>query len=452
MWDAYIVIAPPLISDYEKVHYWNGMSSDPPELLYHPDLDSNAFPVPVPGERWSELLVKTAKGVFGTPLNVVWDIVASMIYSAINTACFSTHDEEGKKTLGPIVIWIASHPNTTSTENAHDTLPNILKILEDHNVHGAVVEWYEGSMEKLSGPVLQVLRIADETKSTHYIRRAFTATLGVLITKKEREGVDVQGTVLFFNFHEGRDKNGDPSVRVFAVSNKHVLCGNGAPRQLVRVCGFRRTQHCLSEIRALVATNAKPNSEDPEQAKEDEDALETKTGQLEKISTENDHHYTQDIGTIELDACKFKDHFMGNVVHLGNKFTSHLPYNQLLEIHGVVPRELLATPNYFDKIRDPFYVVGKDGNTTGFIVGHYSRLEAYLCNKFGQESIKLPVYNYNKMSSNFSTKGNSGSLIFTGDGCMVAILHSGMRKGFSSHQLKDRYPHANFKRETFFPV
>ena len=68
------------------------------------------------------------------------------------------------------------------------------------------------------------------------------------IATKEREKAGVQGTVSFF-FHEGRDKNGKPSARVFAVSNKHILCvdttmnyqfkGNGAPRQLVRVCGFR---------------------------------------------------------------------------------------------------------------------------------------------------------------------------------------------------------------------
>ena len=175
--DTYTVIAPHLISKYERVHYWNGISPDPPELLYLSDLDLNPFPVPVPGERWSELPVKTAEGVFGTPLNVVWDIVALMIvsllkkrvikYFAINTACFSIHEGEGKKTLGPIVIWITTHPNTTSAKNAHDASPEILKILKEHNVHGAVVEWYEGSVEKLSGPVL--LCVANETNPTHYV-------------------------------------------------------------------------------------------------------------------------------------------------------------------------------------------------------------------------------------------------------------------------------------------
>lgn len=70
-------------------------------------------------------------------------------YSGISTVRFSTCDEEGKKTLGPIVIWISTHPNTTSAENARDASPGILEILEEHNVHGAVVEWYEGAVQRL---------------------------------------------------------------------------------------------------------------------------------------------------------------------------------------------------------------------------------------------------------------------------------------------------------------
>ncbi|KAI0762354.1 hypothetical protein C8Q74DRAFT_1371409 [Fomes fomentarius] len=157
--ECYTVVAPHLISAFERVHYWNGISPDPPELLYRSDLDSNPFPVPVPGERWFQLPVKTAHGVFGTPLNAVWGTVAPMImsllkkrgikYSSISTVRFSTCDGEGKETLGPIVIWIATHPGTTSAENARDASPGILEILEEHDVHGAVVEWYEGAVERL---------------------------------------------------------------------------------------------------------------------------------------------------------------------------------------------------------------------------------------------------------------------------------------------------------------
>ena len=66
------------------------------------------------------------------------------------TPLFTT-EHDGKKTLGPIVIWIATHPGTTTTQNACDSSPDILHILEDNGVNGAVVEWYEGSVERLAG-------------------------------------------------------------------------------------------------------------------------------------------------------------------------------------------------------------------------------------------------------------------------------------------------------------
>ncbi|KAF9218661.1 hypothetical protein BS17DRAFT_719925 [Gyrodon lividus] len=346
------------------------------------------------------------------------------------------------------------------------------------------------------------------------------------------------GSISFF-FHEKQDKNGEPSARVLAVSNKHVLredttmgyqfMGGGAPCQYIRVCRFHRFQRSTDEIRALVTKNvpeavqlaeeitrleAKLKSENKEQAEEDEDALEIKKGQLNKVNRNNvklqayfkevniqwhdivrrnigfvdwapsisidvdDCHYTRDISTVELNSQKFKDNFQGNVVDLGNKFTSHelntifwpnnsnlsrikFPSNGLLRIQGVVKHKLLATPDCFDENGDPLYIFGKDGNTTDFMVGCYSGLEVYLCDEFGKESIEVAVYNYNKTSSNFSAKGNSGSLIFTGNGRMLAILHSGMPKGLSSHvtygtpawwaveQLKRHYPHADFNCTTY---
>jgi len=75
----------------------------------------------------------------------------------------------------------------------------------------------------------------------------------------------------------------------------------------------------------------------------------------------------------------------------------------------------------------------KDGNTTDLTVGRYAGLEAYLCDDLGVESIELAIYNYDKQSGPFSAKGDSGSLIFDGEGHMVGILHSGMPKGGSNH-------------------
>jgi hypothetical protein len=91
--------------------------------------------------------------------NAVWDTVAPQIcqllktrkirYSAINTARFVTHGEDGKGTIGPVVIWISTHPTTTTAENAHDASRDVLALLKANGVEGAVVEWYEGVVERL---------------------------------------------------------------------------------------------------------------------------------------------------------------------------------------------------------------------------------------------------------------------------------------------------------------
>ena len=70
---------------------------------------------------------------------------------AINTACFVTHGEDGKdsETIGPVVIWISTHPTTTTAENAHDVSQDVLALLKANGVEGAVVERYQGVVEKL---------------------------------------------------------------------------------------------------------------------------------------------------------------------------------------------------------------------------------------------------------------------------------------------------------------
>ena len=296
-------------------------------------------------------------------------------YSAIQTARFVTHGEDAKDALGPIVIWIATHPTTTTAENAHDASPYILALLKANGVEGAVVEWYEGAVEKLSGPHL--LRITDDTNPTHYVRRFLTAALGVPIVTAEGEATDAQGSATLF-FHENKDKHGNPSAKLFGVSTCHVLReattttyefrGAGAPLQHVRLAGFHRFQRGLDEIKAciggygtdadllareIVELEAKPKSEDPEEEAEDEAAgkakrdklvkLKKNIGVLEafykdinsqwgdlarrnighvdwapKISVDvQGRNYTKDIGTFEVDTAKFKAQFKGNVVDLG---------------------------------------------------------------------------------------------------------------------------------------
>ena len=149
--------SPYAISRRERTTYYYGISGsgDPPELLYRSDLLENPFPIQGGCSRPS----KTVHGVFNTPLNVVWSTVAPLIcellktlkirWSSINAARFVTKDEDGTSTRGPVVVWIAVHPGTTTAENAHDASLEILSLIKANGVEGVVVEWYEGVVERL---------------------------------------------------------------------------------------------------------------------------------------------------------------------------------------------------------------------------------------------------------------------------------------------------------------
>jgi len=113
-------------------------------------------------------------------------------------------------------------------------------------------------------------------------------------------------------------------------------------------------------------------------------------------------------------------------------------------------------PDTGDKNGEPLYIVAKYGNTTKLTLGRYSGMEAYTCNDIGLESREVVVYNYSKTSGDFSDHGDSGSLIFTGDGNALAMLHSGMPRGLYNHvtygtpiwwvikQILVKYPNAEF--------
>ncbi|CAA7269372.1 unnamed protein product [Cyclocybe aegerita] len=112
--------------------------------------------------RFFKIPTKTAHGVFNTPLNDVWhDTVAPRIlalikarglkYSMLTTARFSTiEDGSEDKTFGPVVVWIAVRPNTTTAGAVRDATPDILRILADVEITDVVVEWYEASVVRMA--------------------------------------------------------------------------------------------------------------------------------------------------------------------------------------------------------------------------------------------------------------------------------------------------------------
>jgi hypothetical protein len=75
------------------------------------------------------------------------------------------------------------------------------------------------------------------------------------------EADDAQGTLTLW-FHENKDGNGDISPKICGVSNCHVLRKDttvdyehkgGAPKDFVRVCGVRRFQRGLDEIKKHIS-------------------------------------------------------------------------------------------------------------------------------------------------------------------------------------------------------
>ncbi|KAL1744773.1 hypothetical protein HDZ31DRAFT_74003 [Schizophyllum fasciatum] len=188
------------------MNFWyHGISGDPPKLLYRSDLETNHFPLPQIGDRFFRVPTKTAYGVFNSHLNQVWDDdVAPRIrdlmkshgikYSSLMTARFSTVVEEnGDETFGPVVVWIAVHPNFTDAQSVHDVTPEVLHILND-------------------------AQVTDNTSSAFGLNYPFNAGLGIPIARADD---DAQGTVTLL-FKEVKTRDGVPSDKILALTNKHV--------------------------------------------------------------------------------------------------------------------------------------------------------------------------------------------------------------------------------------
>jgi len=111
----------------------------------------------------------------------------------------------------------------------------------------------------------------------------------------------------------------------------------------------------------------------------------------------------------------------------------------------------------------PCLVVLKDGCVSDLTFGRYAGLESFLCDENGVRSVELAIYNYDKQSRPFSSKGDSGSLIVNGTGEMVGLLHSGtsgtgptathVTYATPAWRLREWimevYPNADFARETW---
>ncbi|KAH9042942.1 hypothetical protein EDB83DRAFT_2507572 [Lactarius deliciosus] len=486
--DALTVVAPALISKFE-MHYWyHGISGNPPKLMWRSDLEANPFPIPALGARFFKIPNKTAHGVFNTPLNAVWGTVAPQIlesmkahglkYSALKTVRFSTIEDGKEETFGPVVVWIAVRPNTTNAGAVRDATPDILHILADFQITDVVVEWYEGSVERLADPPL--MSVEDPRFGLNH---PFNTGLGIPIA---RESDDAQGTLTFL-FREVKTSNGDPSDRILALTNKHVASVDTTTHY--ELAGELAELGLKSDGQNSTALRRKQNALDDKN--EDNATLQTLFAEVKakwqdtngrrfgdvdwapEISVRvDDRHYTRDIATFAVDGAKLEN-FERNIVDLGNQYGAGeledrfwpiaavregrtIPADLQLPIHRALPRRLVNNPDTEDKNGEPLYIVAKYGSTTKLTLGRYSGMEAYTCTDLGLESWDVVVYNYSKTSGDFSDHGDSGSLIFTGSGDGLAILHSGMPRCMNNHvtygtplwwiikQILGKYPSAEF--------
>ncbi|KAH9004113.1 hypothetical protein EDB86DRAFT_3062455 [Lactarius hatsudake] len=470
--------ARPIPSTRSSMHYWyHGISGNPPKLMW---------------PRFFKIPNKTAHGVFDTPLNAVWGTVAPQIlesmkahglkYSALKTVRFSTVEDGKEETFGPVVVWIAVRPNTTNAGAVRDATPDILHILADFQITDVVVEWYEGSVERLAGPPL--MSVEDNTSPRFGLNHPFNTGLGTPIA---RESDDAQGTLTFL-FREVKT-----NYEFDGANPQHILvCGE---RRLARAVveiedavntGFRDAVRLAGELAELglksdgqnsTALRRKQNALDDKN--EDNATLQTLFAEVKakwqdtngrrfgdvdwapEISVRvDDRHYTRDIATFAVDGAKLEN-FERNIVDLGNQYGAGELEDRFwpiaaLPIHRALPRRLVNNPDTEDKNGEPLYIVAKYGSTTKLTLGRYSGMEAYTCTDLGLEARDVVVYNYSKTSGDFSDHGDSGSLIFTGSGDGLAILHSGMPRGMNNHvtygtplwwvikQILGKYPSAEF--------
>jgi hypothetical protein len=153
------VVSKYAVSEYERTSYYNGIAADSehPDLLYR--TGSDKYPWIQPTGRYAYQPTKSLRGVYNTPLNKVWSTVGPQVYElvksavktrfSINPARFLTHGQDGEDTLGPVVIWVAVYPASTSPDTAHEVSQDILEVLKKNGVEDAEVEWHEAVTSRL---------------------------------------------------------------------------------------------------------------------------------------------------------------------------------------------------------------------------------------------------------------------------------------------------------------
>ncbi|KAH6919020.1 hypothetical protein BKA70DRAFT_1381645 [Coprinopsis sp. MPI-PUGE-AT-0042] len=419
---------------------------------------------------------------------------------------------------------VINGPSLENDDNAareiiHTATLDILQLLRENNLQDVTVEWYRGVIERFTGPALfrcvtghgglatledaeggslGLLFHENQDEEWNPSPRVFGLTAGHVLRKDSvpegaeefkvsRSKVTVAGARRFEQGVEEinsavKDARHDVLELLHDVDESLVLAldskaGNDLDKAKVYERDAFIAGHFLAEARYWLS-GLEPFAESV--GEEWLDFSQRSVGGVHwapPISVDCETGYTRDLATFEVDPDKFRPHYRGNIVDVGSKYSQeelekkwpqrdasrsayHGAPREVIKIGGALTPEQLT--NLVDDAQPDGVIVGKVGSATDFTLGRLSGLDALVWSvDTNEESREMAIFNYDRTSGSFADKGDSGSLVFDGQGRMAGLVHSGIKDRGCSHvtfatpawwvieQVKLKYPHADFDRTMF---
>ncbi|KAF8988531.1 hypothetical protein BDQ17DRAFT_1334507 [Cyathus striatus] len=465
---------------YEREQYYYGLPSHPISVYrlgapFRRPTGFEAYRVP-----------KTIRPVFDDKFATIWEDMGKLIYKYLNSVAvkWTTIDvvrfaepinyRKFEETVGPIVLWIGVIPRTLTYKLAKDVAHACKNILISF-------AFRESRFRRYNRMLLDHVPSADPISS---FCGPLTAALGLPIASIQTPGTEGTGGIYLsagnniylltarhvvlppeeeFNIVYNDIKGGQDTVQV-------MLPGPTAFNRMV--------QYIMSEIETLKTSRTRyknqlnelqmemANDAEEKRAMLKSDMMkETMINMLEDFQSnvmedwrqgkdfiigrvlysppisvsEGHNHNSEDWALIELDHTKINwPNFKGNVIDLemtDDDFISlmyphkfNLLHNRLFQIQGVVPEDELTRPKNKDKNGQPYIKLIKNGSrtktTAGFGNGIKSFVREYLSGGTEQTSMEYAIL-VQENHSEFSDRGDSGSIIVDSEGRAAALLIGG---------------------------
>jgi hypothetical protein len=214
---------PDSVSDYEKYHYYHGISSSPPELIYRSS--RTPFFAPQRAEAYSR--ERCLLPVYDHAIRSIWyalctAIVSSLdalnvLWSTIDVVRFGTYERRGAPmNISPIILWIGVLPDTLSYHEASKSCSDILVLLSQYNLDSIEVEYRSSKYKTLArspGSLYNPLMV-DDQPALEFVIGPMTTALGIPIASHSQP--HYEGTLGFYLSYQGN---------LLAVTARHTLFG-----------------------------------------------------------------------------------------------------------------------------------------------------------------------------------------------------------------------------------